>query len=75
MWYQQERGKPRKQAGKPAQGTIRLSAFTRGGNVVIERGLRTGDAVIVTGAAGLTPGEPIRVTDRRAPVRVAAGGR
>jgi len=48
---------------------------TSGGNVVIEAGIRTGDAVIVTGASGLTQGEPVRVTDRRAPVRVAAGGR
>ncbi len=45
---------------------------TSGDNVVIRSGVRTGEAVIVSGQSGLAEGDRVRISERRAPIRTAA---
>ncbi len=45
---------------------------TSGETVVIRSGVRPGEAIIVSGQSGLKEGDPVRIAERREPLRTAA---
>ena len=47
---------------------------TSGDNVVVLSGVRTGEAILVSGQSGISEGDAVRISERRAPVRAVSAG-